>query len=177
MWQGKTILYAEEGVWLAERGMLAVHPPPPLKESDNNELSPVERLDGPVPAASATRGSERAPVTLSNKLTTKTQSPESTPPTEANSTTVEESSCWTRKAGKAPRLGHGKHRDRGFRFFDIKNTRTVAQFLPTGAIFSVLPRAGISWECYRAYAELKRRRDCCRCCRNSREDLGIHSER
>lgn len=171
MWQGKTILYAEEGVWLAERGMLAVRPPLPLRESGNTELSPVERPDGPVPAASATRGPGRAPATLSRKLATSTQSRESgesPPPTEADSTTVEESSFWTRKAGKAPRLGHGKYRDRDFSFSDKKNVRTMAQFLSTGALFGVLPRAGVSWECYRAYAELKRRQDCCRSCRNSR---------
>lgn len=189
MWQGKTILYAEEGVWLAERGMLAVHPPPPLKESGNTELSSVERSDGPLAAASATTGSERAPasspsfseaLTLPRKLATSTQSRESgasTPPTEEDSTAGEESACWTRKAGKVSRFGHGKYRDRDFSFFDRKNARTgvggaASQFLSTGVLLDVLPRAGVSWECYRAYAELKRRRVCCRCCRNSRGEEG-----
>ena len=172
------MLHAEEGVWLAERGMLAVHRRAPLKKRDTDELSLVTRPGGTgaggsvasaagggkgdtasSPRCSGTPSSRRKAVTCPKtlKYTAYTTS-------EAHSMTVEET-VGTGNAGEISRAETGEPldddcrivQDKGIKSPRAGGQRGASQFLSTETIYGVLSRAGVPWECYRAYAELKRR--------------------
>lgn len=162
-WGGRTILHAEEGLWLVERGLLAVDylPPPP---------SPSSTLTADADATTAGRD----------------------PPTHsAASNTVGGSDGFPKADARleaAGSPGRGGHALTEGRFSDgslasecsqdigrqgqslehsgavvsgvgglVKVVESGSLFVPTGLLRETLVRARVPWECYRAYAELKRR--------------------
>lgn len=221
-WRGRTMLHAEEGLWLVERGMLAVRPfsspgtprapaatPSPAKGDSNEGHGQVgsrslrpntvegtgehhqggrnkedntahERILGPSvecftgggeeknqkkeetdppPRSSAGEASPSQAGLSSKRYFSGKKSPVGEPEEEPDS----------RESGGLARAeeqrGHGRRRRGGCKRGRPGSSGSERDGRPAPALSVsvedlyglVLPRAGVPWECYRAYAELKRR--------------------
>ncbi|CAM9318645.1 unnamed protein product, partial [Laminaria digitata] len=209
-WHGRTMLHAEEGVWLAERGMLTAHHPPTIPDDQHTALHPptfpaaamvVAGLTPKATRAANTRNDLEEGSTAAGQPSERGEAP---PPTTAESKdaalscllpcaratprvppppppTVVPSGAQSLPAtrnlsgdigvdgggnvggggggcGVGGRSEDGRRRRRG----GTKRGRCGAGdgeriALSVGEIFEILARSGVPWECYRAFAELKRR--------------------
>ncbi|CAM9575167.1 unnamed protein product, partial [Choristocarpus tenellus] len=198
-WGRSTFLYAEEGIWLAERGMLNVYPTTShnCSTSTLTTNSQIEDLTGTSTSSQgACVGAKPTfEATVSNvngreKLLGRGEqhnSPTTTLPRQVYTPEVEEIGAAISavvigagmdsngeieisspevqgkdnvdKEGKESLVGQSSSRDRGGAISQERVPRQEIgeETIPVSLLYGILEEAGIPWECYRVYAELKKR--------------------
>lgn len=158
------MLHAEEGLWLVERGLLAVqHPPyPPSPSSTFTAAAATTASRGPpTPSAASNTGKTsgsggflKAGARLEVAGSPARGGHAGTDGTISDGSLEGECAQDVRKQSRS-RLHSGAIIS-GVGG-PVKPVESGSSFVSTGLVRETLSRARVPWECYRAYAELKRR--------------------